>query len=168
MAPRYRIQLTGEERDSLEGITRRGKHNARTVILSRALLLCDCGLLGPRWESDDIAKALGVSDRTIERLKKRCIEEGIEAAIERRPQENPSRSIQFDGAFEARLLALACSEAPNGRERWTVRLLAEKVVELTISESVSAMTIHRALKKMNVSLILKSTGKFHPSKTPRL
>jgi hypothetical protein len=145
--PRYQIDLTEEERDFLEGVIKRGSHKARTVILFRALLLCDKGPLGPGWESDDIVKALGISDRTLERLKKSCVEEGIKTAIERKPQEIPSRSIQFDGAFEARVLALACSEAPMGRERWTIRLLAEKVVELEIAASVSTMTIQRALKK---------------------
>lgn len=168
MTPRYRVELAEEERDFLEGITKRGTHNARTVILSRALLLCDKGPFGPGWGSDDIVKALGISDRTIERLKKRCTEEGVEAAIERKPQENPSRKLQFDGAFEARLLALACSEAPEGRERWTIRLLAEKVVELKIAESASTMTIQRALKKMNVNLTSKSTGKFPPRTMPHL
>ena len=98
-----------------------------------------------------MAEALGVSPRTIEHLKARFVEEGIEAALERKPSARP-RKITFDGAFDARLTALACSPAPAGRARWTVRLLAEKVVELKIAPKVSTRSVQRALKKTNLSL----------------
>jgi transposase len=98
-----------------------------------------------------VAEALGVTPRTIEHLKERFVEEGIEAALQRKPRAKP-RKIDFDGAFDARLTALACSPAPAGRTRWTVRLLAEKVVELKIAPKVSTMSVHRALKKTNLSL----------------
>jgi transposase len=98
-----------------------------------------------------VAEALGITTRTIEHLKARFVEEGLEAALARKPAvKAPKRT--FDGAFEARLTALACSPAPAGRARWTVRLLAEQVVELKIAASVSTMSIHRALKKTNLSL----------------
>jgi hypothetical protein len=87
------------------------------------------------------------------------VEEGLEAALERKAREKPSREVVFDGAFEARLIALACSEAPEGRQRWTVRLLADKAVELKYAESVSHMTVQRVLKKMNLNLTLANTGK---------
>jgi len=92
------------------------------------LLLCDAGPEGPSWTVADAAEAMGVTSRTIEHLKKRFVEEGLDAALERRKPEKPPRAVTFDGAFEARLIALACSESPEGRRRWTVRLLAEKVV----------------------------------------
>jgi len=102
---------------------------------------------------------LGVTSRAIEHLKKRFVEEGLESALERKPLEKPPREVTFDGAFEARLIALACSEAPEGRQRWTVRLLADKAVELDLAPSVSHMTVQRVLKKTNLSLTGVATGK---------
>ena len=94
----------------------------------------------------DAAKALGVSTRTIEKLKKRFVEEGLESAIERKPSTRRP-TIKFDGEFDARIMQLACSECPQGASCWSLRLLAEKAVELKIVDSVSTMTIHRSLKK---------------------
>ena len=159
MSPRYRVTLTKEERDELEALTRRGKTHARKYIHARALLLCDAGEHGQAWHVADVAAALGVTSRAIEHLKKRFVEEGLEAALERKPREKPPREIIFDGAFEARLISLACSDAPEGRRRWTVRLLADKAVELKIAERVSHMTVQRVLKKTNLSLTSVSTGK---------
>jgi len=136
-----------------------GRH-ARRFVHARALLLCDAGLHGPAWSVADVAEALGVSSRTIEHLKKRFVEEGLEVALERKPRETPPREVIFDGAFEARLIALACSDAPEGRRRWTVRLLADKAVELNFAPSVSHMTVQRILKKTNLSLTSANTGKF--------
>ncbi|HLA27913.1 MAG TPA: helix-turn-helix domain-containing protein [Syntrophales bacterium] len=159
MSPRYRVTLTKEEREDLEAMTRRGKAHARRFIHARALLLCDAGVDGPAWNVADVATALGVTSRAIEHFKKRFVEEGLEAALERKPREKPPREVTFDGAFEARLITLACSDAPDGHRRWTVRLLADKVVELNIASSVSHMTVQRVLKKTNLSLISASTGK---------
>ena len=159
MSPRYRVTLTKEEREDLEAMTRRGKAHARRFIHARALLLCDAGADGPAWNVADVATALGVTSRAIEHLKKRFVEEGLEAALGRKPRETPPREITFDGAFEARLIALACSDAPDGRRRWTIRLLADKAVELSFAESVSHMTVQRVLKKTNLSLTSASTGK---------
>ena len=162
MSPRYRVTLTPEERQELESMTRRGKNHARRFIHARALLLCDAGTDGPAWNVSDVATALGVTSRAIEHLKKRFVEEGLEAALERKPRETPPREVIFDGAFEARLIALACSDAPEGRRRWTVRLLADKAVELSFAASVSHMTVQRVLKKTNLSLTSASTGKSLP------
>jgi hypothetical protein len=151
MAPRYKITLTQEERLQLEALTRNGKTAASKFIHARALLLCDAGEHGDPWKVADAAQALGISTRTIEHLKERFVEEGIQAALERKPSVK-APDITFDGAFDARLTALACSSAPEGRARWTVRLLAEKVVELKIAPKVSTMSIHRSLKKTNSSL----------------
>jgi transposase len=159
MAPRYRVTLTQYERSILESLTKKGKTHARKFMRARALLLCDAGPGGPAWKVADVAKALGVTSRTIENLKKRFVEDGLDVALDRKEREKPPREVVFDGAFEARLLALACSEPPEGYQRWTVRLLADKVVELNIAPSVSPMTIQRALKKMNLSLTSASTGK---------
>jgi transposase len=161
MSPRYRVTLTEQERNELETLTRRGKTHARRFIHARALLLCDAGPHRPAWSVADVAEALGVTSRTIEHLKKRFVEDGLEAALERKPREKPPREVIFDGAFEARLIALACSDTPEGRQRWTVRLLADKAVELNFAPSVSHMTVQRVLKKTNLSLTSASTGKSH-------
>lgn len=152
MIPRYRVTLTKEERKDLEAISTKGKRAVRTVLYARALLLLDAGEYGSKWVVAQVAEAVGTTPRSLEHIKKRFVEEGISAAIERKQRVTPPREIQFGGEFEAKLLALACSDAPEGRERWTMRLLAEKMVELKIVPSVSPMTICNTLKKMNLSL----------------
>lgn len=168
MAPRYRVTLTKEERHELEAISTKGKRAARTVLYSRALLLLDAGEYGPRWLVEKVAEALGITSRSLEHLKKRFVEQGLSAAIERKERQTPPREIQFGGDFEAKLLALACSQTPEGRSRWTVRLLAEKMVELNIVPSVSPMTICNTLKKMNLNLTKASIGKSRRTKTQAL
>ena len=160
MSPRYRITLTKLERKDLEALTRNGKTGAKKFIHARALLLCDAGPDGPAWTVATAAEALGVTSRTIEHLKKRFVEEGLEAALVRKTRGKPPRDVIFDGAFEARLIALACSDAPEGYQRWTVRLLADKAVELNFASSVSHMTVQRVLKKMNLNLTSVNTGKY--------
>ena len=152
MTPRYRVTLTAEERKELVALTRKGKTGAKRFLYARALLLCDAGPEGPAWTVVDTAEAMGVTPRTIEHLKKRFVEEGLEAALTRKRPDKPPREIIFGGEFEARLIALACSDPPEGRIRWTVRLLADKAVELDFAPSVSHMTVQRILKKTNVSL----------------
>lgn len=159
MKPRYRVTLSEQERQELEALTKTGKTSAKRFLFARALLLCDAGPQGPGWTVEKTAEAMGVARRTIERLKERFVEHGLAAALERKLPEKPPREIVFDGSFEARLIALACSDAPEGRTRWTVRLLSEKVVELNMAPSVSHMTVQRVLKKMNLSLTSGSTGK---------
>ena len=152
MAARYRVTLTEEERKELKAISTKGKRAARTVLYARALLLLDAGEQGPKWIVAKVAEALGTTTRSLEHLKKQFVEEGITSALNRKKRVKPPREIQFGGEFEAHLLALACSEVPEGRQRWTVRLLAEKMVELQIVPSVSPMTVCNTLKKMNLSL----------------
>ena len=159
MKPRYRVTLTEQERRELATVTKTGKTNARRFVYARSLLLCDTGPQGSGWTVADTAEAMGVTPRTIEHLKKRFVEEGLAAALERRQPDKPPRGVTFDGAFEARLIALACSETPEGRRRWTVRLLAEKAIELNLTPSVSHMTVQRILKKTNLSLTSGSTGR---------
>ena len=145
--PRYKVTLELEEREQLEQLTRKGKIAASKLMHARALLLCDqSGHNNEPFMVKDAAKALGVSTRTIEKLKKRFVEEGLESAIERKPSTRRP-TIKFDGEFDARIMQLACSECPQGASRWSLRLLAEKAVELKIVDSVSTMTIHRSLKK---------------------
>jgi transposase len=168
MKPSYRVTLTAQEREKLEALTKTAKTNAKRFLYARSLLLCDAGPQGPAWAVADTAEAMGVTARTIEHLKKRFVEEGLAAALERKQPEKPPREVTFDGAFEARLIALACSKTPEGRRRWTVRLLAEKAVELRLAPSVSHMTVQRILKKTNLSLTSESTGKFRRRRAERL
>jgi transposase len=160
MKPRYRVTLTPEERSELETLTKTNKTNAKQFLYARTLLLCDAGPQGPAWTTENISEAMGVTPRMIEHLKKRFVEEGLELTLKRKEREKPPREVIFDGAFEARLITLACSKAPEGRRRWTVRLLSEKAVELKLAPSVSHMTVQRILKKTNLNLISGNTGKF--------
>ena len=149
----YKVTLTQEERDELEGVTRRGREAAKKVLYARALLLLDEGDgAKEKWKVDAVSSAVGMTDRTLEHLKERFVMHGLDAAMERMKSCLPSRRLIFDGEFEARLTQLACSAAPEGRSRWTVRLLRDKLVELKIVHSVSAMTVCNTLKKTNLSL----------------
>lgn len=152
MSVRYRVTLTQEERNYLEDITKRGKHSAQKFSHARALLLCDTSENRIIQTVQSVADTIGVTSRTVEHIKQRFVEEGIESALTRKPASKPPREIKFDGAFEARLIALACSDAPEGRCRWTVRLLADKAVELQITESISKSSVGSILKKTNLSL----------------
>jgi hypothetical protein len=153
MRPRYVINLKEEERAVLTGLTHTGKTNARKFVYARALLMCDVGAYcgGQRLKVVQVAEALGITERTVERIKRRFLQEGMEASLKPRPR-TVARASKFDGAFEAQLIALACSPPPEGRVRWTMRLLAQKVVELKITPSVCVMTVHGTLKKTNCVL----------------
>ena len=153
------------ERAELEALTRNGKTGAKKFINASVLLLCDAGPLGQAWKVANVAEALGITSRTIEHIKKRFVEEGLEVALERKQREIPPRAVVFDGEFEARLTALACSEVPEGHARWTVRLLADKAVELKFASSVSHMTAQRILKKANLNLTAVNIGKSRRNKT---
>lgn len=152
MTIRYHVTLTKDERVLLESYTSKGKISVNKYRHALALLLCDISNNNAPKTVKEIASTVGVSSRTIEHLKKRFVEEGLESALERKVASRPPREIRFDGAFEARLLALACSEAPGGRCRWTVRLLADKAVELNYTDSISKSSVHSVLKKMKFSL----------------
>lgn len=146
----YRVKLTPEERDHLQRLLSKGKASARTLTHARILLKADEGVDGPRLTDDEIAEALDVNRSTVERVRGRCVEEGFEAAL--RPR--PSRQLhprKLDGLQEAHLIAVACSPAPKGRARWSLRLLADKLVELDIVDDISHETVRQTLKKTNSS-----------------
>src|SRR6266487_6928212 len=146
----YRVKLTPEERAQLAELLSKGKTAARTLTHTRILLKADQGVAGPRLSDEAIAEALEVNRSTVERVRTRCVEEGFDAALRRRP----SRQLhprKLDGVQEAHLVTLACSPAPNGRARWSLRLLADKVVELEIVEAISYETVRQTLKKTNSS-----------------
>ena len=145
--PRYKVTLELDEIEQLEQLTRKGKVAASKLMHARALLLCDQGEHNSEpFMVKDAAKALGVSTRTIETVKKRFVEEGLESAIKRKASTRKP-NIKFDGKFDARIMQLACSDCPEGASRWTLQLLADKAVELKMVDSVSTMTIQRSLKK---------------------
>jgi transposase len=146
MKKRYIVNLTRAEREGLEQIVRRARISGLTRQRASILLGADDDLT-----DQEIAEEIGVGVRTVERVRMRCVERGLEASLKRKAQENPSRPRKLDGAAEARLTQIACSEAPEGRSRWTLSLLADKMVELKVFESVSKSTIQRGLKKANSS-----------------
>ena len=149
-AKRYRVRLTNEERDELTALVNRGKGSARRMRRARILLMADEEQAGGGWKDADIAKALGAHQRTVERIREKCVEEGIEAALNHtRPKR--SRSKRLDGAAEARLVKLACSAPPDGYDRWSMQMLADRLIELEFVESVSRETVRTTLNKMNLS-----------------
>jgi transposase len=154
----YLVTLTADERQWLAGLVSAGKRSALTLTRARILLKADQADGGPAWEDAAIAEALDRSARTVERVRQRLVERGLEQALGRKPQDRPSRERKFDGAAEARLIALACSQPPEGRARWTLKLLADKLVELEVFESVSDEAVRRVLKKTNSSRTSRSSG----------
>ena len=151
MAKKYLVTLTPEERQWLTALLSAGKRSALTLTRARVLLKADQAAGGPAWEDAEIAPALDCGLRTVERVRQRFVERGLEQALGRKPQDRPSRERKFDGAAEARLIALACSEPPDGRAAWTLQLLADKLVELKVVDAVCDETVRRVLKKTRSS-----------------
>src|SRR5262249_2899817 len=164
MAIRYAVDLTDTERAALREIISKNKAKRSTIVNAYILLKADrpCG-----WTNADIAAAYEVSTKKVEQLKKRFVEEGFEAALYRKPVTNAHRR-KMTGDEEAHLIALYCSQVPDDHERWTLRMLADKMVELDIIDSVSHETIRRTLKKMNLKLGKRKHGVFRQSKMPLL
>jgi transposase len=155
---KYVVRLGNEERDLLNALISGGKHAARKLLKARILLKADVSEAGEGWSDSQIAEALDTSVDTVARTRQRLVEEGFEAALAYKYSPASARPHIFDGAAEAKLIALACSKPPMGRARWTLQLLEEKVVELSIVERASDNTIGRTLKKTNLDLIYKSNG----------
>lgn len=144
---RYKVTLTKEERQQLRALIAAGKAAAAKLTRARILLKADASPGGSAWTDQRIVEALDVGVATVERIRQRFVEEGLDAALSRKPQARPSRQPKLDGRAEARLIALACSAPPEGRTEWTLQLLADKLVELKVVESVSDETVRRVLKK---------------------
>jgi len=147
----YKVTLTVEERQALHALIAAGKASALKLARARILLKADAAPGGPAWTDERIAEALEVNVRTVERLRQRFVECGLEAALDRKPQDRPSRLRALDGDGEARLIALACSTPPPGRGCWTLQLLADKLVELRVVDAISGETVRQVLKKTNSS-----------------
>ncbi len=144
---KYIVRLDQEERESLRRLVRVGKAAARKISRARILLKADAGEGGPGWTDQQIADALDVSFRTAENVRRCCVEEGLERAVQGRPPGDRPWQRKLDGVGEARLVALCCSEPPAGRARWTLELLGDALVALKVTDSISYETVRRTLKK---------------------
>lgn len=140
-----RVTLEPKERKVLKGLISKGKENARTITRCRILLLADKG-----QSNSSVIEALGIARNTIRQVRARYVKEGLDAAIKERPR--PGAPTKFTGAHKAKITAIACSKPPQGHSRWSLRLLADKIVELEIVDDISYKTVERTLKKTNLSL----------------
>ena len=147
---KYCVSLTTDEQEELQALVSRGRAAAYKQTHARILLMSDETRPDGGMKDADIISALGVGQSTVERIRKRCVEEGIDSALNRKRQLRRRRKI-LDGAGEARLIAMACGEPPDGRVNWTLKLLADQLVECEIVETISTETVRRVLKKTNSS-----------------
>jgi transposase len=147
----YRIKLTKDEVNELMSIINKGSHTSQTFRTAYILLNCDEGDFSEKVTNEQISKILKVGMRTIDRVKKKFIEEGIDLCLERRPTQR-IYDKKMDGDAEAKLVTLCCSEPPKGYSKWSLRLLAEKMVELKYIEGISYVTVRKVLKKTNLNL----------------
>ena len=155
---KYIVSLTADERDRLNALIQKGKAPARQLLKARILLKADASEGGEAWSDGRIADALDTSIDTIARTRQQLVEDGLDAALTRKHSPNSARKRIFDGAAEAKLIALACSKPPKGRSRWTLKLLESAVVELNIVDRASDNTIGRTLKKTRSSRTSRSNG----------
>ena len=155
---KYVVRLSAQERERLETMVRTGKTSAQLLTRARILLKADASEAGDGWSDSAIAAALDTSVNNVARTRQQLVEEGFEATLKRKYNSNSAQPRIFDGETEAKLIALACSPAPEGFARWSLRLLEEKVVELNIVDKASDNTIGRTLKKTFSSRIAASNG----------
>ena len=147
---KYIVKLTQEERNDLLSLASKGKASVKKITHARILLQCD-EEAGNHYDDSEIAEMLHVSTKTVYRVRKCLVEEGLDSALNRKPH-SKYKPRRLDGEQEARLIALACSPAPEGRARWTISLLADKLVALKIVDTIGRTAVHETLKKMNLSL----------------
>ena len=144
---KYVVELTSEERKKLSELVSKGKAAARKITHARVLLQADESQNGSAWTDNQISEAFGVHINTIHGIRRRFVEQGLQAAVERKKQNTPSRKRIVDGEVEAHLIALRCGNPPEGKNQWNLRLLADKLVTLEIVPSISHETVRQALKK---------------------
>ena len=159
---KYVVRLSAEERERLEGLRTKGKIPARRLTKVLILLKADVSDAGEGWSDSEIIRALDTTKSMVYGVRKQLVEEGLDAVLSRKVRERPPVAPIFDGEKEAKLIALACSQPPEGFARWSLRLLEEKVVELNIVDRASDSTIGRVLKKTLSSPTAKSAGSFRP------
>jgi len=160
------VRLTNEERLELITLVRKGKTSAIAIARARVLLKANQGENGEAKTDAQVAQALNLAPKTVFNVRRRYVEEGLEAALRRKKQDCPSRLRKLDGDAEAKLVATCCGPAPKGRARWTLRMLADKLVELEVVDSISPETVRGTLKKMLLSLGSNNNGAF-PKSTMR-
>jgi len=146
------VRLAEAERSELDALVRKGKASALTIARARILLKADQGENGEAQSDARVAEALSVAAKTVFNVRRRWVEEGLETALRRKKQACPSRSRKLDGRAEAKLVAACCGPAPQGRARWTLRMLADQLIELQAVDSISPETVRGTLKKMRLSL----------------
>jgi len=156
MEKKYIVRLTEQERAGLRDLVSKGKAAAYKIKHAQILLKVDAD--GPAWTDEQTAEAFGCHRNTSRNVRQRFVEQGLEAALGRKPQAKPSRERLLAGQAEARLIAVACGQAPEGRGKWTMALLADRLVELEVVESVSAETVRRTLKKRTQAASAKVLG----------
>lgn len=161
MKKRFVVKLTLDERSRLEGMIKRGREAAYRRRHAEVLLLVDEGEHGPKLVDRVVAERTGFSRRTVEQIRQRCVTEGLDSALERKKRVR-ERSQRLDGEGEARLISLACSDAPKGHARWTLHLLSDKLVELEVVESISHECVRQVLKKHHKTLAKADV--VHPTK----
>ena len=144
---RYVVELTAEEQEELMQLVSKGKAAARKITHARVLLQANESKNGPAWTDIQISEAFGIHTNTIHDIRRRFVEDGLEAALVRKKQDRPSRKCIVDGEVEARLIALRCGQPPEGKGRWNLRLLADRLVELEIVPAISHETVRSTLKK---------------------
>jgi len=141
------VRLTETERSELDALVRKGKASAFSIARARILLKADQGKEGEAQTDAQVAEALSVAAKTVFNVRRRWVEQGLEAALRRKKQDGPSRPRKLDGKAEAKLVATCCGPVPQGRARWTLRMLAGKLVELEVVDSISPETVRNTLKK---------------------
>lgn len=144
---KYVVELTSEEQNELAQLVSKGKAAAQRITRARILLQANESEGGPAWTDRQISQAFGVHTNTVHGIRRRFVEHGLQAALERRKQSSPSRKPIVDGDVEAHLIALRCGDPPEGTKQWNLRLLADKLVELEIVPSICHETVRKALKK---------------------
>lgn len=150
MKKRYVVRLSAEERQLLHGLVHRGREAAYRRKYAQVLLLVDEGEDGPSLIDREVAERVGFSRRSVEQIRERCVMDGLVSALERK--KHPPKLRKLDGEAEARLVSLACSGAPEGRARWTLQLLADRLVELEVVDCVSRECVRQVLKKHHQTL----------------
>jgi len=150
MNKKYIVRLTGQERKELENLVKKGKTQAYRIKHAHILLAVDAD--GPNWPDHQVAKAYKCHQNTVVNVRQRFVEQGFQAALERKKQQAPSRQCIIDGESEARLISIACSKPPEGYAKWTMQMLADELVALKVVETVSGQTVWRTLKKTNLNL----------------
>ena len=155
---KYSVKLNKEQRKLLDDLVKKGEAPARKIMHAQILLKSDTGQWGPRWRDKQIQEVFGLGETVIKRVRKRYVDNGLEDALQRRKQPKRPEKQKIDGKQEAQVIAVLCTEQPEGKERWTLRALTDRIVELEIVEQISYETVRSVLKKISSSPGRRSNG----------